>query len=157
MAICLEVAEHLTAARADTFVKDLCEASNMVLFGAAIPGQGGTNHINEQWQTYWHAKFLQNGFVALDLFKNAFWNDATFVDCPYYVTNTYLYVEKSSPYLSSAAAAIIPEGHWSIRVVHPNLFISRHFDTASFTKALRSVPKKLWAAFSRRLRKKFRV
>lgn len=41
LAISLEVAEHLSPARAASFVEDLCAASPCVLFGAAIPGQGG--------------------------------------------------------------------------------------------------------------------
>jgi len=35
-----------------------------VLFSAAIPNQGGTGHINEQWQEYWAEKFYANGFGA---------------------------------------------------------------------------------------------
>ncbi len=41
LAISLEVAEHLTPGRADSFVADLVALAPAVLFSAAIPGQGG--------------------------------------------------------------------------------------------------------------------
>jgi 2-polyprenyl-3-methyl-5-hydroxy-6-metoxy-1,4-benzoquinol methylase len=63
LAICLEVAEHVSEKRADELVRMLCKA-DYVLFGAAIPNQGGTGHINEQWQTWWAEKFYANGFGA---------------------------------------------------------------------------------------------
>jgi len=62
LALCLEVAEHVSPAKAEALVKLLCSLSNKVLFGAAIPGQGGHGHINEQWQTYWAKLFAHNGF-----------------------------------------------------------------------------------------------
>src|SRR3546814_3871891 len=48
LAISLEVAEHLPAARAETFVQTLTSLSDFVLFSAAIPGQGGRNHRSEE-------------------------------------------------------------------------------------------------------------
>ena len=58
---CLEVAEHLDASRADSFVDDLCALGDVVVFSAAIPGQGGTHHVNEQFQSYWQERFRRNG------------------------------------------------------------------------------------------------
>lgn len=62
LCLCLEVAEHISEARADWLVNQLCLLSDTVLFSAAIPNQGGTGHINEQWQEYWAEKFYKNGF-----------------------------------------------------------------------------------------------
>ena len=64
LCLCLEVAEHISESRAAGLVKMLCSLSDKVLFSAAIPFQGGTGHINEQWQTYWEGLFIQNGFGA---------------------------------------------------------------------------------------------
>lgn len=64
LAICLEVGEHLPESRAMALVSLLCNKSDLVLFSAAIPNQGGTGHVNEQWQTYWADKFYANGFGA---------------------------------------------------------------------------------------------
>src|SRR5687768_2487400 len=49
LVVCLEVAEHLPRSRADSLVDDLAALGSTVLFSAAIPFQGGTHHVNEQW------------------------------------------------------------------------------------------------------------
>lgn len=69
--LCLEVAEHLPESRAQSFVKELCVLSNTIVFSAAIKGQGGTNHINEQPHEYWHNLFAQNGFTKQDVLRLA--------------------------------------------------------------------------------------
>ena len=53
LAISLEVAEHLPKRVGEALVARLTELAPAVLFSAAIPFQGGTGHINEQWQSYW--------------------------------------------------------------------------------------------------------
>ena len=54
LACSLEVAEHLPEDRAKSFLSAaLVKAAPVVLFSAAIPLQGGTEHVNEQWQSYW--------------------------------------------------------------------------------------------------------
>ena len=65
LAVCCEVAEHLDMRHADTFVAKLMSASNTVFLTAAEVGQGGLNHVNEQPNSYWIAKFDHGGF-ALD-------------------------------------------------------------------------------------------
>lgn len=62
LCLCLEVAEHLPEKVSNWLIAFLCSQSDLVLFSAAIPGQGGTGHINEQWQTWWAEKFKANGF-----------------------------------------------------------------------------------------------
>jgi SAM-dependent methyltransferase len=68
LAVCLEVAEHLPARYADTLVRSLCWCRR-VLFSAAVPGQGGTGHVNEQPHEYWHAKFAALGFACFDVLR----------------------------------------------------------------------------------------
>ena len=46
LVICLEVAEHLSKTRADSFIADLAQLGDIILFSAAIPFQGGVGHIN---------------------------------------------------------------------------------------------------------------
>src|SRR5688572_21793249 len=46
LAVCLEVAEHLPSSMACPLVSALCQAAPIVLFSAAVPGQGGIHHIN---------------------------------------------------------------------------------------------------------------
>lgn len=75
LAICLEVAEHLPESRAASFVSDLCEYSDTILFSAAIPYQTGTNHINCQWLSYWVELFEANGYGLVDYIRWQIWND----------------------------------------------------------------------------------
>lgn len=75
LCISLEVAEHITPGRLPDFLDLLCSASNNILFSAAIKGQGGINHINEQWQSYWLNLFKQRGFEPLDIFRNKLWDN----------------------------------------------------------------------------------
>ena len=63
LGISTEVAEHLPERFADTFVDYLCRTSDTVLLTAAIPGQGGHDHVNEQPNEYWIEKFLARGFL----------------------------------------------------------------------------------------------
>jgi SAM-dependent methyltransferase len=66
LVVCAEVGEHLDEQFADVLVTTICLHSNgLVFFTAAIPGQGGYNHVNEQPPEYWLAKFATRGF-ALD-------------------------------------------------------------------------------------------
>lgn len=74
-ALSLEVAEHLDPERGPFFVTHLCKLSDVVVFGAAIPGQGGTDHRNERYQSYWAAEFQKNGFRAFDLVRPIIWHD----------------------------------------------------------------------------------
>src|SRR5688572_28225284 len=52
LAMCLEVGEHLRPESAPGLVGFLTGLAPVVLFSAAIPGQGGVDHVNEQWPHY---------------------------------------------------------------------------------------------------------
>ena len=75
LAISMEVAEHLPESAADTFVESLCSLSDVVLFSAAVPGQGGNNHLNEQWPEYWRSKFEKCGLQMIDCVRPLIWDD----------------------------------------------------------------------------------
>lgn len=75
LALSLEVAEHLPVSRAASFVRDLCGLAPTVVFSAAIPGQGGTGHINEQWPEYWRSLFATNGYSMSGAFRFKIWTD----------------------------------------------------------------------------------
>lgn len=76
IALCLEVAEHLKSESADQLVNTLTNLSDVVVFSAAIPYQGGQNHINEQWIDYWQELFSKYGFTMYDLLRPMIWNRA---------------------------------------------------------------------------------
>jgi SAM-dependent methyltransferase len=75
LAICLEVAEHLPDSSASDLVRTLTTLAPVVLFSAAVPGQGGVGHINEQWPGYWKSRFQKHGFQRLDLIRRRIWRD----------------------------------------------------------------------------------
>lgn len=67
IAICIEVAEHLEPAYADILIENISNnCRGTVFFTAAPPGQGGTNHVNEQSKQYWIEKFAKQSFVYDD-------------------------------------------------------------------------------------------
>jgi SAM-dependent methyltransferase len=65
LAMCFEVAEHISAAHADALVEMLVGFAPRVVFTAATPGQGGTDHVNEQPHEYWIEKFEHRGYPLL--------------------------------------------------------------------------------------------
>lgn len=75
LAISLEVAEHLSIDSGDVFIKTIANLSDTVIFSAAIPNQGGQNHINEQEPKYWIEKFEKEGFKLFDVLRPVFWDN----------------------------------------------------------------------------------
>jgi SAM-dependent methyltransferase len=75
IAICLEVVEHLPVNSARQIISSLCLHSDIVIFSAAIPNQGGQNHINEQWPSYWVDIFAKYDYRPYDILRPVFWNN----------------------------------------------------------------------------------
>lgn len=94
LAMSLEVAEHLHPSTAEAFIGFLTDLSDAVLFGAAYPGQGGANHINEQKPSYWANLFGELGYLPFDLFRPVVWGSPE-VEF-WYQQNTFLYVRTGS-------------------------------------------------------------
>lgn len=67
--ICLEVVEHLPDETADSFILKLMLVSPVIIFSAALPGQTGVNHINEQPPWYWREKFNKFGYTEVDFIR----------------------------------------------------------------------------------------
>lgn len=111
LALCLEVAEHLSSGRAAGLVHDLCRLAPAVLFSAAIPGQGGVGHINEQWQSYWVALFAEHGFECWDVVRPRVWHADDTAWC--YRQNAFLFVDPQRLGSRLALAPIISD------LVHP--------------------------------------
>ena len=126
LAMSLEVAEHISAARADWFVDQLCRHADVVLFSAAIPGQGGTGHVNEQWPMYWAEKFMDRGFLGTGGLRWLLWNEAPDPVENWYAQNLLLFAR------AEAVMARPALEEWFIGVksvifpvVHPVLWDSR--------------------------------
>lgn len=75
LAISLEVAEHIPEEFSDIYLTSITNSSDIILFSAAIPNQEGTNHVNEQYPSYWINKFSKYGFKIYDVLRQKFWND----------------------------------------------------------------------------------
>ncbi|MDG2273568.1 MAG: methyltransferase domain-containing protein, partial [Halioglobus sp.] len=87
----LEVAEHIPNTASEQFVDCLCRASNIVLFSAAPPGQGGENHINEQPYEYWRNLFEDKGYQMYDAVRPAMRGNKNVM--PWYRYNIFLFVK----------------------------------------------------------------
>lgn len=97
----LEVGEHLPTRASDTLVQSLCNASDRVLFSAAVVGQGGECHINEQPLAFWQEKFAARGYTAYDCLRPYVRQNTAIA--PWYRYNSVLYVNE-------AGAQGLPEG-----------------------------------------------
>lgn len=75
LVLSLEVAEHLPPSKAEDFVDHLTALGPMVVFSAAVPGQGGSGHTNEQWPEYWSELFARRGYEAVDCLREVLWNN----------------------------------------------------------------------------------
>ena len=93
LAVSLEVAEHITKENSEKFIKYLTDKAPVILFSAAIPNQGGTNHINEQWLEYWEKIFKKNNYKLIDCIRDKIWRNED-VEM-WYVQNTVIFVEKN--------------------------------------------------------------
>ncbi len=119
LCISTEVAEHLPATQAPTFIANLCAASDCVLFSAALPYQGGAGHVNEMWVEYWAKLFAAKGYDCFDLIRPAFWHDGSVRS--YYRQNCLLFVT------GATADALVAAGHSltvnPLSLVHPEQYL----------------------------------
>lgn len=127
LAISLEVAEHLPITSAKTFIQNLTRHSNIILFSAAVPYQGGTKHINEQYPSYWEKIFSEYGFVMCDCLRSVFWNDERIDMC--YRQNMFLYCKaalqkdiKEKFITEKNIIDIIHPDYWKKEKLNPYLF-----------------------------------
>jgi cyclopropane fatty-acyl-phospholipid synthase-like methyltransferase len=119
LAVSVEVAEHLPVKSAKTFIKTLTEASDIVLFSAAIPYQGGTNHINEQWQEYWYNIFEGFGYAGTDCLRRMIWDNSEIKF--WYRQNIILYIRKDI----AGRINVHNEYGKMINIVHPEMYMTR--------------------------------
>ncbi len=120
LAICLEVAEHIPAPAGDALVRTLSAAAPVVLFSAAIPHQGGTGHINEQWPDYWIERFERSGMKPIDCFRPQFWNDEQMAW--WYAQNAIFFVDPdASRYMAKLRAQEAKGSMGGHPLVHPRM------------------------------------
>ena len=118
LAISLEVAEHLLPEAATPLVDGLVALAPAVLFSAAIPGQGGRGHVNEQWPDYWSELFARHGYVPIDCIRDRVWLERS-VNV-WYRQNTLLFADRSLvESREGLREAHARSGERPLAVVHP--------------------------------------
>lgn len=123
LAISLEVGEHLSDFCAENLIRLLTSYSDLVMFSAAIPGQCGDGHINEQWPSYWEKLFNKQKYIRIDYFRKLFWDKLDIAG--YYRQNIYLYVKEDRVsnypqivnFLNSGENEMLPR-----HIVHPTVY-----------------------------------
>lgn len=119
----VEVAEHLPASRATSFVADLTSLAPLVLFSAAIPHQGGIAHLNERWHDYWADRFGAHDCIPIYCLRLRIWSDPAVAW--YYAQNMILYgrrdLVESDPTLTAEYERC---RSWPLRIVHPAKYLS---------------------------------
>ncbi len=62
------------------------------VFSAAFVAQGGTQHINEQYPSFWAKIFNERDFKVFEFFRPQLWSDPNVKYC--YQKNMFLYVNR---------------------------------------------------------------
>lgn len=122
LAISLEVGEHLSPEYARVFVHSLAMAAPTVLFSAAIPGQSGVGHVNEQWPDYWIDLFAYEDFIPFDVIRPKIWGNPKV--SWWYAQNTLLFCRRSSLFEVPVRWARLDrmDSFAQARLVHPGCF-----------------------------------
>ena len=152
LAISLETAEHLSPSRSESFVADLCRLAPIVYFSAAIPHQGGTNHVNERPQSEWAKAFAVHGYRPADALRWRFWNDleAGVV----YAQNALLYVSEDAAAGSALRAAVETTDFRTLDVVHPQVLATHDSLSDPAQAAIKNVIRAIPFALRRSLARK---
>lgn len=152
LAVSVEVAEHLPPECAEVFVASLCRHAPVVLFSAAIPQQGGNNHLNEQWPEYWADLFSKFGYVPVDCIRRQIWNNPQIEW--WYCQNIILYaarewlVGRPDFHREFQSAIGVP-----LPLVHPRNYLTKLPENTS----LRQLGRKLSRILVHRLRSRLRL
>lgn len=123
LVVSLEVAEHISSEAEEYFINTLIGLGPVILFSAAVPYQGGLNHLNERWQDYWVSVFGKKGYMVVDFLRKRIWNNQE-VDW-WYRQNIFLFVEQAKitkfPLLKSELSKNQGIPH---SVIHPQNYLS---------------------------------
>jgi len=115
LVVSLEVAEHIPNEKSYDFVKMLTDLGDIVMFSAAVPGQGGVDHINEKWQSYWAEIFQKFDYEPRDFIRSMVW------DNPYV---RYWYKQNIMIYCKNDKLNYLPKSIVStpVNLVHPEMY-----------------------------------
>jgi hypothetical protein len=135
LAMSLECAEHLPKKRSMALVKWLTESADRVVFSAAVPGQGGKGHINEQHHEYWHALFNECGFEIRDVLRGRLVKNEDVAW--WYRQNLFVYVKPGTKLMVDDPAFLPAEFTLSHRQLHqPSIRAAFKILVAAFRTSL---------------------
>jgi SAM-dependent methyltransferase len=120
LVISLEVAEHILPENAGLFIESMCHHGDVILFSAAIPGQEGTLHYNEQYNDYWIELFAQNGFKCIDFLRYKIWNNESI--SWWYRQNILVFIKESEINNSIYKLITDEKNQYPYTYIHPSLF-----------------------------------
>jgi len=115
LVLCLEVAEHLSKNSAEQLVEVLTSHSDVIIFSAAVPEQGGQNHINEQWIEYWQAIFDKHGYKLYDIIRPYIWN----------IPDIYWWYRQNIIVCIHSSSALQFKTNPVNNYIHPELYLSK--------------------------------
>jgi hypothetical protein len=96
-----------------------------VLFSAAVPGQGGEGHVNEEWQDTWAERFERRGYRTLDPIRPKIWRDPSI--SWWYQQNLLLFASPEALAGNPDLARVADQTDRArLSVVHPRIFVARH-------------------------------
>ena len=145
LAVSLEVAEHLSSSSARSFVGSLCRLAPLILFSAAIPGQGGNHHVNEQWPEYWRRLFADHNYRMFDPLRPILWHDERVAS--HYRQNMYLFIHE-------AALGARPDLRSLVEVKNANrMMLVDEYIVLGLRATLTRLPYVTWLSCRRRLRR----
>ena len=130
---CLEVAEHLRPESSKLFIDSLCKGSDIILFSAAIPGQEGTLHLNEQYPNYWINLFSENNFEVYDILRNEIW-DNNLISF-WYRQNILFFINKN---IKSQFPSVTNEFKKANAIVHPILLEHKERRIKEYSSVLKN-------------------
>lgn len=121
LTISSEVAEHIDPKDTEIYMDNLTSFSDVILFSVAIPFQGGTHYVNEQWPSYWIEKFSARGFVPVDCIRPNIWDDKEIGY--WYRQNLMLFVKEDK--LKNYPAISSESGRKVLDLVHPAKYLEK--------------------------------
>jgi hypothetical protein len=102
--------------------------SDQILFSAAIPGQGGSLHVNEQWPSYWIKLFSEHGYRCFDFIRPQIWTDRAIES---WYRQNILFFSKRDIRLEPS------QQNWlGADIAHPEIFMS---ERAAFPRTLKNL------------------
>lgn len=123
LAISLEVAEHISPDYASNFVETLTKLSDIIIFSAAPPYQGGQNHINEQWPDFWEELFFEKDYVMIDAIRPLIWDNKDIFF--WYKQNMFIVVKRGLEKEIIDKVKTFYSPYNVTRRVHPDLFLHK--------------------------------